>query len=83
MAYDLTVRTSALQFGPEFDYEVVGGDTLYYGNTPDVSSTNNVGSLSTGEFLSRAVTSWVVSADDTLTLVCDGTDWYEVSRSAN
>jgi hypothetical protein len=23
------------------------------------------------------------SADDTITLVCDGTNWYEVTRSAN
>jgi hypothetical protein len=26
---------------------------------------------------------FVTSADDTLTLVCDGTNWYEVTRSAN
>jgi hypothetical protein len=26
---------------------------------------------------------FVTSADDTLTLVCDGTNWYETSRSAN
>ena len=26
---------------------------------------------------------FVTSADDTIALVCDGTDWFEVSRSAN
>lgn len=26
---------------------------------------------------------FVTSADDTITIVCDGTNWYEVSRSAN
>jgi hypothetical protein len=26
---------------------------------------------------------FTTSADDTLTLVCDGTNWYEVARSAN
>lgn len=26
---------------------------------------------------------FVTTADDTITLVCDGTDWYEIARSAN
>jgi hypothetical protein len=26
---------------------------------------------------------FVTSADDTLTLICDGTNWYEIARAAN
>lgn len=31
----------------------------------------------------RLASNYTTSADDTLTLVCDGTNWYEISRSAN
>jgi hypothetical protein len=31
----------------------------------------------------KIATNFVTSADDTLDLVCDGTNWYEVGRSAN
>lgn len=65
MAYDLTVKDVALLFSPEFDYEVTGGDTLYYANEPTVSSTSNLGSLTTGEFVARGVSTWVVSAGET------------------
>lgn len=58
----MTLQDSPRYLSGEYDYEVVGGDTIYYHNYPDVSSTNNLGSVASGEFLARAVPSWVVSA---------------------
>ena len=58
----MTLQDSPRYLSGEYDYEVVGGDTIYYHNHPDVSSTNNLGSVTSGNFLARAVPSWVVSA---------------------
>ena len=62
MSYQMTLQDSPRYLSGEYDYEVVGGDTVYYHNYPDVSSGNNLGSVASGGFLSRAVPSWVVSA---------------------
>ena len=58
----MTLQDSPRYLSGEYDYEVVGGDAIYYHNYPDVSSTNNLGSVTSGNFLARAVPSWVVSA---------------------
>jgi hypothetical protein len=47
--------------------------TLIFDSTPTVSDTGT--SVLAGNF--------VATADDTLSLRCDGTNWYEVGRSAN
>lgn len=47
--------------------------TLIFDSTPTVSDTGT-------SILSAA---FVATANDTLTLTCDGTNWYEVARSAN
>ena len=57
----MTLQDSPRFLSGEYDYEVVGGDTIYYHNYPDVSATNNLGSVTSGNFLARAVPSWVVS----------------------
>jgi hypothetical protein len=46
---------------------------LIFDGTPTVSDTGT----------SRLSAAFVATADDTLTLCCDGTNWYEVARSAN
>lgn len=47
--------------------------TLIFDGTPTVSDTGT----------SRLSAAFIATADDTLTLACDGTNWYEVARSAN
>ena len=47
--------------------------TLLFTGTPTVTDGGNL----------RLTGNFVASADGTLALVCDGTNWYEVSRSAN
>jgi len=47
--------------------------TLKFSGAPKVTDGENLRLKETATF----------SADDTLTLVCDGTNWYEVSRSVN
>lgn len=46
---------------------------LVFTGTPTVSDTGT----------SKLAAAFVASADDTLTLACDGTNWYEMARSAN
>ena len=46
---------------------------LVFSGTPTVSDTGT----------SKLTAAFVATADDTLTLACDGTNWYEVARSAN
>lgn len=46
---------------------------LIFTGTPTVSDTGT----------SKLTAAFVATADDTLTLTCDGTNWYEVARSAN
>jgi len=47
--------------------------TLIFDGTPTVSDTGT----------SKLVAAFVATADDTLTLVCDGTNWYQVASSVN
>jgi hypothetical protein len=49
--------------------------TLIFSGTPTVTDGGNLK-------LAGDIT-WDGSGDDTLTLVCDGTNWYEVARSTN
>ena len=62
MAYDLSIGTTARLVSGEFDYVLVAGDTLYYADTPNVGSSSNIGALATGDRISRAGGSWIVSA---------------------
>lgn len=47
--------------------------TLIFDGTPTVGDASNL----------KLSGAFATSADDTLTLACDGTNWYEVARSAN
>lgn len=47
--------------------------TLIFASTPTVTDGSNL----------RLAGSFTATANDTLTLVCDGSDWYETSRSIN
>lgn len=47
--------------------------TLIFASTPTVTDGSNL----------RLAGSFTATANDTLTLVCDGNDWYEVARSVN
>lgn len=62
-------------------------------NITSITATNQTGRRVTLKFAGiltftdgsnlKLNSNFVTSADDTITLVCDGTDWIEVSRSAN
>lgn len=47
--------------------------TLIFASTPTVTDGSNL----------KLNGNFVATADDTLTVACDGTNWYEVARSAN
>lgn len=47
--------------------------TLIFTSTPTVTDGSNL----------KLAGNFVATADDTLTLACDGSNWYEVARSAN
>ncbi|HYI99876.1 MAG TPA: right-handed parallel beta-helix repeat-containing protein [Thermoleophilaceae bacterium] len=47
--------------------------TLRFASTPTLTKGSNL----------KLASSLVATADDTIELVCDGTNWYEMSRSAN
>lgn len=46
---------------------------LRFEGTPTFTDGNNL----------KLAGNFVATADDTITLICDGTDWYEIARSAN
>lgn len=50
-----------------------GPVTLIFQSTPTVTDGSNL----------KMAGNFVATADDALTLVCDGTNWYEVARSVN
>lgn len=52
----------ATRLPENFDYLVESGSTLYYGDTTGVSASNNIGSVTAGNSLSRRAPSWVISA---------------------
>lgn len=62
MAYNLSVGSTPRYVSGEFEYKLVGGDTLYYGDSPNVSASNKIGSLAVGDVISRSSPSYVVSA---------------------
>lgn len=51
-----------LQVSGEQNYKVLSGGTVYYSNFPNVSSSSNIGSVTSGSTLARRVTSWIISA---------------------
>jgi len=62
MAYSLSVGTTALYVSGEFEYKLVGGSALYYGDSPNVSASNKIGTLAVGDTLGRSNPSYLVSA---------------------
>lgn len=62
MSYNLSVGTTALYVSGEFEYKLVAGDTLYYGDSPNVSASNKIGTLAVGDTIGRSNPSYIVSA---------------------
>ena len=62
MSYNLSVGTTALYVSGEFEYKLVAGDALYYGDSPNVSVSNKIGALAVGGTLGRNNPSYIVSA---------------------
>jgi len=74
MAHNLQVGTTALYVSGEFDYTLESGDALYYGDSPGVSVSSNIGTLAAGDTIARASNSYIVSA---------GTSYVKVNVSLN
>lgn len=62
MSYNLSVGRTALYVSGEFEYKLVAGDALYYGDSPNVSASNKIGTLAVGDTLGRSNPSYIVSA---------------------
>ncbi len=62
MSYNLSVGTTALYVSGEFEYKLTSGDALYYGDSPNVSASNKIGTLAVGDTLGRSNPSYIVSA---------------------
>ncbi len=76
------IDTITTQTNPDDLITLVGGDTLVAEGPTNGHTVEAVLSITKGNNLKIAST-FVMTPDDSITLVCDGTNWFEVARSVN
>jgi hypothetical protein len=69
----------AIPLPENYNYTNLNGGTLYYGNDPTVSSTNNIGSVTTGGSLVRRVNGYGIASAATTILMTDAAAGHETT----